>query len=632
MKQHDMSKWHIDAIVTAAMAKQAQQQDVIELQCASVAKEIAEQKMRNCEIIIKLLRSIYFLVKSRIPYSTTYKELIELQVVNGDMLLQKYISEGPSNAQYTSRFSATMLIEAIDTWLQRKIIRSLQLSSVFSILADKCQDISTQEELSICGRWLVHGRPEEHFLTVLHVRSTDAATITEALQSFISQNQIDVNRMIGQGYDGAATFAGKVSGVYKRMQTLAAHAIYIHCSCHRLQLASIQAAESVIAIKKMFGTMTTLWKFFYYSPKKAEALKSIQTVLNLPELKVVKPSTTRWLSHERCIQAICKELPALIVTLQQLYESSGDAEAYGIVNLLSSITAISSIFLLSDVLNILARLNLFMQKKATDFSKLPIMLSCTLEELKSLRYSEASWCTSAESAISSLETEHGITVKSRTGPNRAATAISSIEEFRVHVAIPYIDQLMTNMNDRFSDEVVKLVVSSVFNPSLLPDNESLLPSYGNSQVQDLADFYGNEATIVFEGTSYTSPAVVNKDELLLEWPTFKRAIFQEKKSMLQSKNSVSMQEIKKEMEASFLAIFPETFKLMDILLALPIGTATVERSFSQMKMIKTRLRNRLSDVNLARLMRIAIEGPELSTIDFKEILDVFKECNRRIQL
>ena len=32
-------------------------------------------------------------------------ELIELQVLNGDELLEKHLSEGPSNAQYTSRFS-----------------------------------------------------------------------------------------------------------------------------------------------------------------------------------------------------------------------------------------------------------------------------------------------------------------------------------------------------------------------------------------------------------------------------------------------------------------------------------------------------------------------------------------------
>ncbi len=58
-------------------------------------------------------------------------------------------------------------------------------------------------------------------------------------------------------------------------------------------------------------------------------------------------------------------------------------------------------------------------------------------------------------------------------------------------------------------------------------------------------------------------------------------------------------------------MFPEVYSLAKILLALPVGTATVERSFSQMKMIKTRLRNHLSDANLAHLITIAIEGPDL---------------------
>ena len=58
------------------------------------------------------------------------------------------------------------------------------------------------------------------------------------------------------------------------------------------------------------------------------------------------------------------------------------------------------------------------------------------------------------------------------------------------------------------------------------------------------------------------------------------------------------------------------FKLLNILLTLPVGTATVERSFSQMKLVKTRLRNRVSDINLARLMRIAIEGPDLTAMKY----------------
>ena len=119
-----------------------------------------------------------------------------------------------------------------------------------------------------------------------------------------------------------------------------------------------------------FGTMTSIWKLFYYSPKEAESLKGIQAVLGFPALKIVKPFYTRWLSHEHC-EAICKELPPLLQTLTQLHESSGDAEAYGIYSLLAIVNGVSSSYLISEVLSSLALLNLFMQKKIANFRKLP---------------------------------------------------------------------------------------------------------------------------------------------------------------------------------------------------------------------------------------------------------------------
>ena len=38
-------------------------------------------------------------------------------------------------------------------------------------------------------------------------------------------------------------------------------------------------------------------------------------------------------------------------------------------------------------------------------------------------------------------------------------------------------------------------------------------------------------------------------------------------------------------------------------------------------MVKTRLHNRLTDVTLAKLMKIAVEGPEQSSVNFEEVLD-----------
>ena len=258
-------------------------------------------------VLLKLLRSIYLLTKSRIPHTTTFEEIIELQIANGDALLKQHVEHGPSNAQYTSKFSSVSLIEAIDTWIERRLMSSLKSSPFFSLLAHECQDVSTQEDLSICCRWVVDGHSEEHFMSILHIRSLDAETLASTITSYLESQGLNIKRLIRQGYDGAAPSSGKNTGVQRRMRTLSGHALYIHCSRHRLQLASIQAADSVPQIKKFFGMLLSLWKLFYYSPQKAE-LEEVQSVLNLPELKVIKPSSTRWLSHERCIRPIRKEL------------------------------------------------------------------------------------------------------------------------------------------------------------------------------------------------------------------------------------------------------------------------------------------------------------------------------------
>ena len=57
---------------------------------------------------------------------------------------------------------------------------------------------------------------------------------------------------------------------------------------------------------------------FHNSPKRAECLKEVQSVLELPEMKVIKPSDTRWLSHERCVKAVKASYSAVVITIGQL--------------------------------------------------------------------------------------------------------------------------------------------------------------------------------------------------------------------------------------------------------------------------------------------------------------------------
>ena len=81
------------------------------------------------------------------------------------------------------------------------------------------------------------------------------------------------------------------------------------------------------------------------------------------------------------------------------------------------------------------------------------------------------------------------------------------------------------------------------------------------------------------------------------------------------------------------AMFPNLHKMASIGLTIPVSTTSVESSYSQMKLIKTHLRNALSDCSLSYLMKIAIEAPEvLSDSDLDEIVNVWQRKSRRVSV
>ena len=78
-------------------------------------------------------------------------------------------------------------------------------------------------------------------------------------------------------------------------------------------------------------------------------------------------------------------------------------------------------------------------------------------------------------------------------------------------------------------------------------------------------------------------------------------------------------------------LFPNLSKIGAICLSIPVTTASVERNFSQMKLIKTRLRSSLNDKSLSNLLKIALESPdELTDSHLEEVVNVWNRKSRRI--
>ena len=64
----------------------------------------------------------------------------------------------------------------------------------------------------------------------------------------------------------------------------------------------------------------------HYTPKRAESLKEIQKVLDLPEFKIVKQSDTCWLAHEHCVKAVKASYSSIVLALENIYETSHEPE------------------------------------------------------------------------------------------------------------------------------------------------------------------------------------------------------------------------------------------------------------------------------------------------------------------
>ena len=60
--------------------------------------------------------------------------------------------------------------------------------------------------------------------------------------------------------------------------------------------------------------------------------------------------------------------------------------------------------------------------------------------------------------------------------------------------------------------------------------------------------------------------------------------------------------------AGIKGLYPNIFKLVELLLIFPLSAAVVERLFSRMKLVKTRLQNHILDENLDILLMIRVKS------------------------
>ena len=118
------------------------------------------------------------------------------------------------------------------------------------------------------------GVSEEHCIEILPLKKANAENNYSALVEYCRwrtarEKNIQLESLLE--WDLMELLLSLVTtGVQGRLKELLPHALFVYCRCHVLQLASMQAANATPGINQVYTTLMTLWKFFHYSPKRAD--------------------------------------------------------------------------------------------------------------------------------------------------------------------------------------------------------------------------------------------------------------------------------------------------------------------------------------------------------------------------
>ena len=142
----------------------------------------------------------------------------------------------------------------------------------------------------------------------------------------------------------------------------------------------------------------------------------------------------------------------------------------------------------------------------------------------------------------------------------------------------------------------------IFDPKELPSRKSELSSYGIGEIKTLCEYFGNEKN-KSDGT--TVGPLINSFECQKEWGMVKHVM-----KTVREYNMIDGWHHIWNTRPQFVNQFPNINILINITLLVPLSNASVEWVFSQHKLTKTRLHNRMNVESLESHLMILLNAPD----------------------
>jgi hypothetical protein len=503
---------------------------------------------------------------------------------------------------------------------------------VFCLLVDESRDVSCKEQMAVVLRYVnSSGIVKESFVGLVHVKETTSSYLKSSIDSLFTKYKLSFKQVRGQGYDGASNMRGQFNGLQALIMRESSTAFYVHCFAHQLQLVVVAVVRKHIGIGNFFNMISVLLNVVGGSSKRRDMLRDInleevQKALGCGMLKtgtglnqeqcLQRPGDTRWNSHYKTLKSLVDMFQAVVKVLEFVEEEDDDRTNREQANgLLVYFQSFDFVFFLHLMLTILIATNILsaaLQRKDQDIVNAMSCVKSTRRHLVDLR--ENGWdsvlcdvhafCEKHDIIMLEME-EAYINPKKK----RQNTRITNQHHYQVDCFNGVIDWLVQEFDSRFSETSSNLLIWSAalsprdsFHDFHLENLMSLAKLYPS-------DFdYGELRDLRHHLCLYI--ADVRADDRFSNI----QGIGDLSKTMVDTRKHIC---------------YPLVYRLLNLVLVLPVATATVERCFSAMKLVKTYLRNRLNDDSLSDNVICYVEKEEMKKVTNDQVVDRFMKIRNR---
>ncbi|XP_047105419.1 52 kDa repressor of the inhibitor of the protein kinase-like [Schistocerca piceifrons] len=484
-----------------------------------------------------------------------FRALLRFRARSGDEALKNHLltQNIHSRAMYTSSGIQNEVSELCGNAIQPQVLKRVKKAGFFTELTDETRDISRQEQLALCLRYVdcPSGKSSimEDFLDFIYVEDVSAQALGNTIITHLLSYNLDMDKLVGQGFDGAAIMSGQIRGVRTMIAEQYLTAQFVHCVAHVLNLVLAHSCE-IPMIRNCIGTIKSIVNFFRQSPLRDNLLKKISDQTESSHSTLISLCETRWTEKHVAVERFAEMLPVVCAILEALQDAvSRDVatEAYQLQTAMENSQFIMSLVILRKIFSYTANLNKAMQKVSVDLMNTCSYAKTVKSTLQNIR-NESEFLVVFEQAKQMSSSD--ITVPRTTGRQTQRSNVPGETAeiyYRRNVFYPFPEHVITELDARFKPH-----------EATIEEIQMLLPEKTNNDSR-------------------------TKENLKKIVQTFLEVIDQ-------------CDEL----------FFPSIKKFIIILATLPVSTPTPERCFSTMKRLKTYIRNKMGAERLTGLALMSV--------------------------